>query len=115
MTGETARQFIGMLPVRGRPTFSATETDADEGGSHTLQTGQEQIPYFSTAELYRLPAGRYPALVYIKDHRDGKPFLVDMDGERIKAAMRGSPSKPPMTKPQPSKSGNSAVIPARRY
>ena len=115
IAGETARQFIGMLPVRGRPTFSATETDADEGGSHTLQTGQEQIPYFSTAELYRLPAGTYPALVYIKDHRDGKPFLVDMDGERIKAAMPGPPSKSQMTKPQPSKSGNSAVIPARRY
>ncbi len=103
-----------MLPARGRPTFSSTETDADEGGSETLQKGQEQIPYFSTAELYRLPAGSHPALVYIKDHRDGKPFLVDMDRDRIKAAMR-MPSLPNPTSNRTQPSGKSAVIPGRRY
>ena len=88
VTGETARQLIAMLPMRVRATFSSTQSDTPEGGSESLQTGQEQIPYFSTAELYRLPAGEHPALVYMKDHRDGKPFLVDMHRERIAAAMR---------------------------
>ena len=94
ITGETARQLIGLLPMRGRPTYSSSETEADESGSETLQIGQEQVPYFSTAELYRLPAGPYSAMVYIKDHGPGKPFLVDMDGERIKAALAatGDPS-----------------------
>jgi hypothetical protein len=95
VTGETARQLIAMLPMRARPTFSSTHTDTPEGNSESLQTGQEQIPYFSTAELYRLPGGEHPALIYIKDHRDGKPFLVDMHRDRIAAAIRYPHPSPP--------------------
>lgn len=85
LVGETAQRFIDLLPKRMRPTFTHTSTTG-ESWSQTRQTGQELVPYFSTMELYRLRSGSWPALVYIKDHGAGKPFLVDMDGERIKAA-----------------------------
>jgi hypothetical protein len=94
VTGETAKRLIGLLPEGGRPTFSVTESESTEGASESVQHGQERVPYFTTAELYRLPAGRWPALVYVKDHGPGKPFLVDMDGERIEAAQTARPGAP---------------------
>ncbi len=62
---------------------------ASRGDSYarTVQVGHEQVPYLSTHDLYWLPAGSWPALVYIKDHPSRKPFLVDMDGERIAALL----------------------------
>jgi hypothetical protein len=39
----------------------------------------ERVPYFDDRALYQLPGGSYSALVYIRDHPCGKPFLVDMD------------------------------------
>jgi hypothetical protein len=99
VTGETAKQLIALLPVRGRPTFSSSETVSDEGGSEALQLGQEAVPYFSTAELYRLPAGEHPALVYIKDHGGGKPMLVDMDRERIRRTLDGLRRPIPESRP----------------
>jgi hypothetical protein len=84
IVGATAKRFVEILPKRYRPTFSLSRSfSGDAGMSRSLQTGQEVIDYFTTAELYRLPAGKYPALVYIKDHNAGKPFLVDMTNEEL--------------------------------
>jgi hypothetical protein len=82
LVGNTARYFVSMLPKRYRGTFSSTKT-AVGGAQETLQTGQESIDYFSTADLYRLPAGHYPALVYLNDQPRRKPILVTMEKARI--------------------------------
>jgi len=86
LVGATAQRFIDILPRRIRPTFSRTVATGDSW-STSQQTGQESVPYFTTSELYRLPAGAWPALVYIRDHPSGKPFLVDMDARRLNAAL----------------------------
>jgi hypothetical protein len=79
LVGNTAKYFVASLPKRFRPTYSLSSTIGNEGSSNTLQTGQEMVDYFTTADLYVLPAGRYPALVYLNDQPRRKPFLVTMD------------------------------------
>jgi hypothetical protein len=73
----TARHFVASLPKRHRPCFSVTGGGAD--GIGTVQVGQETIDYFSTADLYVLPAGNYPALVQIADQPRRRPILVSLD------------------------------------
>lgn len=105
MVGETAKRFIGMLPKRYRPTYSHSKSKGVEGESDSLQTGQQEVDYLTTSELYRMPAGEYPAIVYIKDHGVGKPFLVDMSGPRVKEAWDrlhdAAPPQQTAAKPQP--------------
>jgi hypothetical protein len=79
----TARHFVASLPKRHRPTFTLSSGGADGMGG--VQIGQETIDYFSTADLYVLPAGSYPALVQINDQPRRRPILVSLDrahGER---------------------------------
>lgn len=83
LTGNTARNFIANLPKRYRPVFSHGKTEVGEP-AETLQTGHELIDYFSTIELFRLPAGKYPALIYLNDQPRRKPFLVTMEKDRLK-------------------------------
>jgi type IV secretory pathway TraG/TraD family ATPase VirD4 len=110
MVGETARRFIGMLPKRSRPTFSRSKSMGADGATESLQTGQQEVDYLTTSELYRLPAGEYPAIVYIKDHGAGKPFLVDMDGGRVKQAWERLHREPaPAAKPEQPKPGKPAM------
>jgi hypothetical protein len=109
MVGETARRFIGMLPKRYRPSYSRSKAAGPDGETVTVQTGQQEVEYLTTSELYRMPAGEYPALVYIKDHGAGKPFLVDMTGTSIKQAWDGlhsqadtqEPARPQTREPKP--------------
>jgi hypothetical protein len=92
VAGNSARYLIDMLPRRFRPTFSHTMSFG-QGGGPSVQSGQESVEYFSTGELYRLPAGEWPALVYINGLPRRKPFLVDMDqklDKRPRAASRES-------------------------
>jgi len=79
LVGETARHFIDMLPKKRQATFSFSQSRSQGEASHAVQTGYEVVDYFSTAELYRLPAGRWPALVYINDLPRRDPILVDME------------------------------------
>ena len=79
LVGNTAKYFVSILPKRYRPTFSLSSAEGDEVSSETLQEGQEQVDYFSTADLYILPAGEYPALVYLNSQPRSKPILVCMD------------------------------------
>jgi hypothetical protein len=88
LVGNTARYLIDSLPQRYRPTFSVNASLSASDVSRAIQTGQEQVGYFTTGELHRLPAGRWPALVYVKDHPPHKPFLVDLDKELPEVAAR---------------------------
>jgi hypothetical protein len=73
----TARHFIESLPKRHRPTFTLTSAGADGFGA--VQSGQEAIDYFSTADLYVLPAGDFPALIHLNDQPRRSPILVSLD------------------------------------
>ena len=73
----TARHFIESLPKRHRPTFTLSSAGAD--GFASVQVGQEAIDYFSTADLYVLPAGDFPALVQVNDQPRRRPILVSLD------------------------------------
>jgi hypothetical protein len=44
-----------------------------------VNIGRDLVNYLTTNELYRLPAGEWPALVYINDQARRKLILVDMD------------------------------------
>lgn len=79
LTGTTARYFIEGLPVRFRPKFGWNVSYGEGDGAPNVQTGQETVQYFTTNELYRLPAGEWPALVYINGQPRRKPILVDLD------------------------------------
>ena len=79
LVGETAQHFIRMLPMRRQPTFSSTTSRSRGEASIAMQTGYQAVEYLSAAELYRLPAGRWPALVYINAQPRRDPILVDLD------------------------------------
>jgi|GEM_PF-3681350 len=84
LVGNTAKRFIEILPKRYRSNFSLSYSLGESSGlSGTWNRQPELIDYFTTNELYHLPAGKWPALVYIKDHPSKKPFLVDMDEQRL--------------------------------
>jgi hypothetical protein len=82
-TKETAEQLITVLPRRDRANYSLSSSFGSDGISKSRQISQEDLPCLTKKELYRLPAGDYPALVFIKDHGTGKPFLVDMSEPRM--------------------------------
>jgi hypothetical protein len=65
--------------MRNQPDF----TRGLSGFVKSQQVKQGTVPCIGKTELYKLPAGRFPALVFIKDHGLGKPILVDMWDERI--------------------------------
>jgi hypothetical protein len=79
LTGSTARSFIEALPTRDRSSFAVTTGGAD--GAVGLQISKQQIPYFSTADLQVLPAGAYPALVYLRQQPARRPILTSLARE----------------------------------
>jgi Type IV secretory system Conjugative DNA transfer/WD domain, G-beta repeat len=83
LVGNTAKYFINILPKRYRPNVSENLQRASSGTTRTQVFGKELVDAFTTNELYRLPAGKYPALVYISDQPRQKPMLVDMDDSII--------------------------------
>lgn len=93
LVGNTARYFIESLPQRSRPTFSRTASFGSDGKSESEQVGQEKVDYFTTYELYRLPAGEWPALVYINDQPRRSPFLVDMSNAFFEQTLSESPQQ----------------------
>ena len=78
LVGATAKYFIDMLPVRHRRRYSWSSSIGSDY-SEATDVGLEEVPYVTSNELYNLPAGAWPALVYINDQPRRKPFLVDMD------------------------------------
>jgi len=77
LSGTTAAQFISHLPVRGRRSFSFSTGPSD--GTPVLQVSNREVPFFSTADLHVLPAGRYPALVYLREQPARAPILTSLD------------------------------------
>jgi hypothetical protein len=78
LVGATAKYFIDTLPTRHRRRYS-WNTSIGGDYSRGVDLGLEEVPYVSSNELYRLPAGKWPALVYINDQPRRKPFLVDLE------------------------------------
>jgi WD40 repeat protein len=78
LSGSTAEIFLKNIKERDRPYLDESYTSGPSGRSRTVNAPRK-YPYFNTAELAHLPAGNWPALIYIRDHKSGKPFLVDMD------------------------------------
>lgn len=79
LVGSTARHFIELMPKRYRSVVTSSVQRSSTGIVQNETHQKELIESFSTNELYRLPAGQYPALVYVTDQPRSKPFLVDMD------------------------------------
>lgn len=78
LVGNTARYFTGILPKRSRDAVTRQTMQAADTETRTTVFGRETVDYLSPMDLYNLPAGAWPALVYINDQPRRKPFLVDM-------------------------------------
>ena len=78
LVGNTARYFAGILPKRARDVVSRQTVQVADTETKTLMFNRETVDYLSSMDLYHLPAGEWPALVYINDQPRRKPFLVDM-------------------------------------
>jgi hypothetical protein len=85
VVGKTAERLIGFLPKRWRPTFSHSLSASFDGPSPggSWEQRQELGDFFATSDIFRLPTGRRGALVYLKNHPAGRPFIVDLDEDRI--------------------------------
>jgi TraM recognition site of TraD and TraG len=78
LVGQTAKYFQDILPRRWRPSISKQINRTANTETVTTSISREQVEYLGAAELYSLPAGRWPALVYINDQPRRKPILVSM-------------------------------------
>ena len=80
VVGETARHLVRMLPQRRRQTATTTLGGSLSGDvTSSVQTSYETVDYLGAAELYRLPGGSWPALVYLNSQPRRDPILVDID------------------------------------
>jgi hypothetical protein len=78
LVGNTARSLIGILPQRQRLEFSQQVVRTANTETLTTTRANRSTDFFTTTDLYSLPAGRYPALVYINDSPHRPPFFTDM-------------------------------------
>ncbi|MGE3541530.1 MAG: TraM recognition domain-containing protein [Candidatus Tectimicrobiota bacterium] len=79
LVGNTAQYFIHTLPKWHRAMHTENVQQATSGVTRTQVFGKELVEVLTTNELYKLPAGDYPALVYVADQPRRQPFLVDMN------------------------------------
>jgi hypothetical protein len=117
LVGNTARSLIGILPQRQRLEFSQQLIRTSNTETTTTTRTNRAIDFFTTADLYTLPAGRYPALVYINDSPHRPPFFTDVTEREATSAGARAPSRPrpqPLAPPPPQ--GNEIVLgpPPRR-
>jgi type IV secretory pathway TraG/TraD family ATPase VirD4 len=78
LTGMTAEYFMRILPERPRTTYYEDISDGPQGSTKTVRLQTEKVKLLTSNELYHLPAGDWPALIYMNDQPRRKPFLVDM-------------------------------------
>lgn len=78
LVGGTARSFISILPQRSRSLVTRQVTSSPNTETVTTTTAQQMVDYFGTAELHSLPAGNWPALIYMNDQPRRPPFFTDM-------------------------------------
>ena len=83
----TARTLTDNLPKRKSNVPSIAVTESQQGRTRSISFPGQEVPLVGMAELTQLPAWPYSAFVYIRDHRSGKPFIVDLD-ERPTRVMR---------------------------
>jgi hypothetical protein len=102
LSGSSAEIFLKNIRERDRPYLNVSYTSGPSGQSKTVSASRK-YPYFDTAELASLPAGKWPALIYIRDHKSGKPFLVDMDEQAI--ANQSTITPQPTASSQPAAGG----------
>jgi hypothetical protein len=91
VVGNTARSFIRMLPFRHRAVVSEQVMISAQGvRGQTMTQSRELAEYVSTAELYSVPAGRWPAVVYFNDLPRRKPIMVDLTDPSLSAPVKSS-------------------------
>ena len=78
LVGNTAKYFMDILPQRYRTKIEQSIQTSASGLNKTEQISMELLPMLNSGELFRLPGGRKPALVYINDQPRRKPILVDL-------------------------------------
>jgi WD40 repeat protein len=74
-------RLMRQLPERARPRY--VKQRGPNSAASDLQISLEDVAAVKQSALFDLPAGRYPALVYMRDHPCKKPFLVDMDEDYL--------------------------------
>ncbi|MDQ4070831.1 MAG: TraM recognition domain-containing protein [Actinomycetota bacterium] len=75
LAGRNYELFTRQRGPRWQSSFTRTAGQWSSGREHQIaQVESSDVPMFS-----RIPAGRFPALIYIRDHPCNKAFLVDMD------------------------------------
>jgi len=88
--GDSFPFFTAQFGKRPRKRATRSVTGGTGGTSESIQITEEQVDYLEQAAVVDLPAGAYPALVFIREHPCDKPFLVDLDEGPAPA---GSPSQ----------------------
>ena len=96
LIGQTARAFLGILPERTRALVSEQVQLGAQGVVRTRSVTRDKAPVLSLAELYHLPAGRWPALVYLNVQPRRRALLVDLD-EALAPATEAAPEPAPGT------------------
>jgi hypothetical protein len=87
VSGNTYEYLMHQLGKVWRTRYEETQTPSATGISRSTRTVQEQVSYFDALALRRLPGGAYPALVYLRDHPSGTPFLVDMHNDHFEPVL----------------------------
>ena len=95
MVGNTAKSFLSILPQRSRITVSRQIVRTANTETPTLNIVNEKVDYLTSTELYHLPGGRWPALIYINDQPRRAPFFTDMRDRPLERA--GFASRPEAT------------------
>jgi hypothetical protein len=91
VVGNTAKYFTNVLPERSRRTLQSNPSRTERGVTRTEVVAQERVKLLTTNELFRLPAGEYPGLVYINDQPRRPPILVEMSEQarpKVRARVR---------------------------
>jgi type IV secretory pathway TraG/TraD family ATPase VirD4 len=86
IAGNTHKYFSSQLPERHRPKYVKLRGQYSAGAD--MQISTESVETLERSALFQLPAGKYPALVFMREHPCGKPFLVDMDEQHIEIRRR---------------------------
>jgi hypothetical protein len=86
MVGNTAKNFLSISPQRSRTTLSRQLVQTANTETSTLNIFNEKVDYLTSAELYHLPGGRWPALVYINDQPRRAPFFTDLRDPSLEQA-----------------------------
>ena len=92
LTGNTARRFLHILPQRARMRKVESTQVSQSGQMRIYSTVKDVAEAFTLNDLFRLPAGGWPALVYLSEPPERRVLLVDMDEDRVPKKERRDPN-----------------------